>query len=121
MLDNIIRRGFVWPNRFNFYLPIEAVQNLRDQTFAMPSPQGVLQILVSEARHLMKKDNTLAGGKSDPYITISIGEKRISFVDRVGGQILDFSVGRVGGQILDFSVGRVGVQILDLLVHRVGG
>ena len=69
----------------------------------------------------MKKDNTLAGGKSDPYITISIGEKRISFVDRVGGQILDFSVGRVGGQILDFSVGRVGVQILDLLVHRVGG
>ncbi len=84
VLDNIIRRGFVWPNRFNFYLPIEAVQNLRDQTFAMPSPQGVLQILVSEARHLMKKDHSLAGGKSDPYITISIGEKRISFVDRVG-------------------------------------
>jgi hypothetical protein len=42
VLDNIIRRGFVWPNRFNFYLPIEAVQNLRDQTFAMPSPQGVV-------------------------------------------------------------------------------
>jgi hypothetical protein len=42
VLDNIIRRGFVWPNRFNFYLPIEAVQNLRDQTFAMPSPQAVV-------------------------------------------------------------------------------
>ncbi len=41
VLDNIIRRGFVWPNRFNFYLPIEAVQNLRDQTFAMPPPQAV--------------------------------------------------------------------------------
>jgi hypothetical protein len=49
-------------------------------------PQGVLQILVSEARHLMKKDHSLAGGKSDPYITISIGEKKISFVDRVGSQ-----------------------------------
>jgi hypothetical protein len=48
------------------------------------APQGVLQILVSEARHLMKKDHSLAGGKSDPYITISIGEKKISFVDRVG-------------------------------------
>jgi hypothetical protein len=42
VLDNIIRRGFVWPNRFNFYLPIEAVHNLRDQTFAMPSPQAVV-------------------------------------------------------------------------------
>ncbi len=53
---------------------------------SMPTsaPQGVLQILVSEARHLMKKDHSLAGGKSDPYITISIGEKKISFVDRVG-------------------------------------
>lgn len=100
VLDNIIRRGFVWPNRFNFYLPIEAVQNLRDQTFAMPSPQGVLQILVSEARHLMKKDHSLAGGKSDPYITISIGEKRISFVDRY----VENSVNPVWNYAADFPI-----------------
>jgi len=82
VLDNVMKRGFVWPNRFSFYFPLESVRLLEDQTYAMPQPQGVLNVSLIRARHLMKKDKHLLGGKSDPYAVLSIGEKQVSFKDR---------------------------------------
>ena len=40
--------------------------------------------MVSKGRNLVKKDKHLIGGKSDPYIILSIGEKNISFKNQVG-------------------------------------
>ncbi|XP_023341723.1 extended synaptotagmin-3, partial [Eurytemora carolleeae] len=89
VLDNIIRRGFVWPNRFSFYFPIESVRSLENQLFAMPTPQGVLEVMVSKGRNLVKKDKHLIGGKSDPYIILSIGEKNISFKNQYAEKTVD--------------------------------
>ena len=47
----------------------------------MPMPEGLLTIDIIRAKHLMKKDKTLRGGKSDPYVVLSVGEKQISFKD----------------------------------------
>jgi len=112
VLDNIIRRGFVWPNRFSFFFPIESVENLRNQTFAMPAPQGVLVVEVVRGRHLVKKDKHLLGGKSDPYVVLAIGEKKISFKDRYAESTVDpewrytaeFPVEEVSGLDLNIEV-----------------
>lgn len=81
VLDSIIKRGFVWPNRFGCYFPMESVTRFQGQMFPMTPPQGVLCVEVREARNLVKKDKHLIGGKSDPYVVLSVGESRISFVD----------------------------------------
>ena len=44
--------------------------------------QGVIEVRVHRGRHLVKKDKHLIGGKSDPYLVISVGEKKVSFKDR---------------------------------------
>ena len=66
VIDNIVRRGFVWPNRFSFFFPLSAVDSLHDQSFCMPTPQGVLCVEVVEGKDLVKKDKLIIGGKSDP-------------------------------------------------------
>lgn len=38
--------------------------------------QGVLRIHVAEARDLIKQDITLLGGKSDPYVVVTIGAQQ---------------------------------------------
>jgi len=47
----------------------------------VPAVQGVLQVDVLRARNLIKADQTIFGGKSDPYVVLTIGETQISFVD----------------------------------------
>eukprot|EP00090_Calanus_glacialis_P001213 TRINITY_DN10844_c0_g1_i1.p1 TRINITY_DN10844_c0_g1~~TRINITY_DN10844_c0_g1_i1.p1 ORF type:complete len:634 (-),score=188.89 TRINITY_DN10844_c0_g1_i1:498-2399(-) len=100
VLDSIIRKGFVWPNRFNFFLPLESVAHLHKQGFALPSPQGVLTILIREGRDLVKKDKHLMGGKSDPYVVLNIGETKISFVD----QYVDSDVNPVWNYVAEFPI-----------------
>ena len=79
VLDNIIRRGFVWPNRFSIWLNLESLKNLSDQSYTMQVPRGVLEVELIKGRNLMKKD---IGGKSDPYVIISMGQNRQSFKDK---------------------------------------
>ena len=79
ILDNIIKRGFVWPNRFSAWLDLDSLKNLRDQTYSLQRPSGVLVVDVFRGRDLMKKD---LGGKSDPYVNISIGQNIQSFKDK---------------------------------------
>ena len=68
--------------RFQLHFPLSSVCRLQSTTFPMVAPQGVLCVGVREARHLVKKDKHLIGGKSDPYVILSIGESRVSFVDQ---------------------------------------
>jgi len=100
ILDSIIRKGFVWPNRFSFYLPLESVTQLHKKGFALPSPQGVLTLLIREGRDLVKKDKHLMGGKSDPYVVLNIGETKISFVD----QYVDSDVNPVWNYVAEFPI-----------------
>ena len=79
ILDNIIKRGFVWPNRFSAWLNLESLKNLRDQTYSLQRPSGVLVVDVFRGRDLMKKD---LGGKSDPYVIVGIGQNIVSFKDK---------------------------------------
>ena len=37
---------------------------------------------VREGRDLVKKDKHLINGKSDPYVVLSVGEARLSFVEQ---------------------------------------
>jgi len=98
VLDNIIRKGFVWPNRFSFFLPLDSVTKFQKQ--CLPSPQGVLTIVVREGRDLVKKDKHLMGGKSDPYVVLNIGEKKVSFVD----QYVDSDVNPVWNYVAEFPI-----------------
>jgi len=76
-LDKVIRQTLVWPNRLSFQFPMdEVVEQNR-----VPAVQGVLQVDVLRARNLIKADQTIFGGKSDPYVVLTIGETHISFVD----------------------------------------
>ena len=79
ILDNIIKRGFVWPNRFSAWLDLDSLKNLRDQTYSLQRPSGVLVVDVFRGRDLMKKD---LGGKSDPYVNVAIGQNIQSFKDK---------------------------------------
>lgn len=38
--------------------------------------QGVLRIHIAEARNLIKQDISLMGGKSDPYVVVTIGAQQ---------------------------------------------
>ena len=79
ILDNIIKRGFVWPNRFSAWLNLESLKNLRDQTYSLQRPSGVLVVDIFRGKDLMKKD---LGGKSDPYVIVGIGQNIVSFKDK---------------------------------------
>jgi len=113
VLDNIIRKGFVWPNRFSFYLPLDSVTQLQRTGIALPSPQGVLTMLVREGRDLVKKDKHLMGGKSDPYVILSIGETKISFVD----QYVDSDVNPVWNYVAEFPIEEPAGMSLNLEVY----
>lgn len=112
VLDSIIRKGFVWPNRFSFFLPLESLGQLPDQDFVLPSPQGVLTIVVREGRDLVKKDKHLMGGKSDPYVVLSIGETKVSFVD----QYVDSDVNPIWNYCSDFPIEEPSGMTLNLEV-----
>jgi len=112
VLDSIIRKGFVWPNRFSFFLPLDSVAHLQKQCFILPSPQGILTIVVREGKDLVKKDNHLMGGKSDPYVVLSIGEKKVSFVD----QYVDSDVNPVWNYVAEFPIEQPEGLSLDLEV-----
>ena len=79
ILDNILKRGFVWPNRFSVWLNLESLKNLRDKTYSLQRPSGVLVVDVFRGRDLVKKD---LGGKSDPYVIVGIGQNIQSFKDK---------------------------------------
>jgi len=112
VLDSIIRRGFVWPNRFSFFLPLESVTQLHKQGHTLPSPQGVLTMVIREGRDLVKKDKHLMGGKSDPYVVLNIGEKKVSFVD----QYVDSDVNPVWNYVAEFPLEEPSGLELDLEV-----
>ena len=82
ILDNIIKRGFVWPNRFSVWLNMDSLKNLSDQTFTLQRPSGVLVVEVVRGRDLVKKD---LGGKSDPYVIMTMGQNIQSFKDKYVG------------------------------------
>jgi len=82
VLDCILRRGFIWPNRFRMFLPMKEVETAKASSFPMAAPQGVFCVGVAEGQDLVKKDKHLIGGKSDPYIVLKIGESKISFKDQ---------------------------------------
>jgi len=82
VLDAILRRGFVWPNRFHMFLPLKEVETAKSSNFPMTSPQGVFCVGVREGSDLVKKDKHLIGGKSDPYVVLKVGESKISFQDQ---------------------------------------
>merc|ERR1712130_739464 len=82
IIDCILKRGFVWPNRFRMFLPMKEVENAKTASFPMAAPQGVFCVGVSEGQDLVKKDKHLIGGKSDPYVVLRIGESKVSFKDQ---------------------------------------
>ena len=86
ILDNIIKRGFVWPNRFSVWLNMDSLRNLSDQTYTLQSPRGVLVVEVLRGRDLVKKD---LGGKSDPYVILAIGQNIQSYKDKYVGNTVN--------------------------------
>eukprot|EP00092_Neocalanus_flemingeri_P079322 GFUD01098807.1.p1 GENE.GFUD01098807.1~~GFUD01098807.1.p1 ORF type:complete len:632 (+),score=144.85 GFUD01098807.1:357-2252(+) len=112
VLDSIIRKGFVWPNRFSFFLPLESVTMLQKQG-TLPSPQGVLTITVREGRDLVKKDKHLMGGKSDPYVVLNIGDRKVSFVE----QYVDSDVNPVWNYVAEFPIEEPAGLTLNLEVY----
>lgn len=114
VLDSIIKRGFVWPNRFSCYFPLESVTRLQAHAFPMSAPQGVLWVGVREGRDLVKKDKHLIGGKSDPYVVLSIGESKLSFVE----QYVDSSLNPVWNYEAHFPIEEpsgltLGLEVFD--------
>ena len=79
ILDKIIKKGFVWPNRLNLYLPLESLRNMEDKSFMLPAPSGVLSLQIIKGRDLVKKD---LSGTSDPYVVASVGLNKVSFVEK---------------------------------------
>jgi len=87
VVEDQIRSRFVWPNRFHMFLPIEVVETIANKSYKLPKPSGVLEINLMEARDLLKKDKSMLGtGLSDPYATVKIGERKISFRDSYAAQ-----------------------------------
>ncbi len=83
IVEDQIRSRFVWPNRFHLYFPINVVEQISDKSYLLAKPSGVLKIKLIEARDLLKKDrNIVGGGLSDPYATVKIGERSVSFRDK---------------------------------------
>jgi len=72
LLDSVIRRGFLWPNRFSLFLPVGPGMGLTE-------PGGVVRAQVLQGRHLVSKD---LAGKSDPYVVLSVGQSRHSFAEQ---------------------------------------
>jgi len=112
VIDNIVKRGFVWPNRFSFFFPLSAVDSLQDQSFCMSTPEAVLCVEVVEGKDLVKKDKLIIGGKSDPYVVMSIGEMKVSFKD----QYIDCNVNPVWNYQVDFPIEESSGQHLKLEV-----
>ena len=82
IVEDQIRSRFVWPNRFHMFLPIEKVEAIASKDYKLPKPSGVLEIILVEARNLLRKDKGMLGaGLSDPYATVRIGERTIGFRD----------------------------------------
>ena len=80
IVEDQIRSRFVWPNKFHLYLPMDLVKTVPNKSFLLSKPAGTIEIFVPEAKNLLRKDKYLTGsGSSDPYITLSIGQRKISF------------------------------------------
>jgi len=76
-LDKVIRQTLVWPNRLSYQFPFDEVLEQN----RVPAVHSVLKVDILRARNLIKADQTIFGGKSDPYVVLSIGESQISFVE----------------------------------------
>jgi len=61
----------------------------------------------------VKKDKHLMGGKSDPYVVLSIGETKISFVD----QYVDSDVNPVWNYVAEFPIEEPAGMSLNLEVY----
>ena len=79
VLDKIIKRGFVWPNRLSLYLPLDSLERMEDKSYLLPAPSGVLLVSVVRGRDLVKKD---LRGSSDPYVVLAVGADKVSFKER---------------------------------------
>ena len=79
ILDKIIKKGFVWPNRLSLYLPLDSINNMEDKSYVLAQPSGVLSLEIVRGRDLVKKD---LRGTSDPYVVASIGSSVHNFVDK---------------------------------------
>ena len=79
ILDKIIKKGFVWPNRLSLYLPLDSINNMEDKSYVLAQPSGVLSVEIVRGRDLVKKD---LRGTSDPYVVASIGSSVHNFVDK---------------------------------------
>jgi len=89
VIDSILRRGFLWPNRWRVFLPMEEVARAQADTFPMAAPQGVLCVGVREGRDLVKKDKHLIGGKSDPYVVLGLGGSTVTFREQFVASSVD--------------------------------
>ena len=79
ILDKIIKKGFVWPNRLSLYLPLDSINNMEDKSYLLAQPSGVLRVEIVRGRDLVKKD---LRGTSDPYVVASIGSSVHNFVEK---------------------------------------
>ena len=79
IIDKIIKKGFVWPNRLRFFLPLDSLKTMEDKSWMMPHPTGVLSVDILRGRNLVKMD---LRGTSDPYVIAYIGRSKFNFVDK---------------------------------------
>ena len=83
VVEDVVKTRFVWPSKFKLFLPLDIVNQQNKASYMLPCPAGLLSINIIEAKDLVKKDKNLVGsGSSDPYVNISLGERKISFKDR---------------------------------------
>ena len=83
VVEDVVKTRFVWPSKFKLFLPLDIVNQQDKASYMLPCTAGLLSINIIEAKDLVKKDKNLVGsGSSDPYVNVSLGERKISFKDR---------------------------------------
>lgn len=115
-ISGILRRVIVEQLANFIVLPnmvsVPFVHNIPMKIFKCPEPEGILRITLVEARNLMRMDFGFFGtpGKSDPYVTLSVGAKKFKSqivkktIDPVYGETWEAVVEVVKGQRLDIEV-----------------
>ena len=96
----------VLPNKFSIALS----DSVSTKELKCPDSAGVLRVQLLRAENLMKKDNVLGMGKSDPYATLQVGAKKVKTkvikctVDPEWNFTADFPIEVVMGQQLTVEV-----------------
>ena len=113
VVEDVIKSRFVWPSKFKLFLPLDIVNRQSKTSYMLPCPAGLLSLNIREAKDLVKKDKNLIGsGSSDPYVNVSIGERKISFrnqyvaksVNPTWDYITNFVMEDPSGQKIDIDV-----------------